>query len=133
MQRAERVAAVDEQRWRLRRGDRRAPQQECAGARVPLRPTSLGTFLLGGKKVPLRRNRTEIPNEGNSMVICPLSQKSEIFDSSPKGGGLKAPLCKGGWQKSLIFDWGIVDTIGLSLQPLRPVCPLGTSPYTGEA
>ena len=20
----------------------------------------------------------------------------------------KAPLCKGGWQKSLIFDWGIV-------------------------
>ena len=20
----------------------------------------------------------------------------------------KAPLCKGGWQKSVIFDWGIV-------------------------
>ena len=21
----------------------------------------------------------------------------------------KAPLCKGGWQKSLIFDWGILN------------------------
>jgi len=46
---------------------------------------------------------------------------------------LKAPLCKGGCQKSLIFDWGIVDSINPLLQPLRPVCPLGTSPYTGEA
>ena len=54
-----------------------------AGARhsAPPRPTSLGTFLFGDKKVPLRRNRTEIPNEETSMAICPLSQKSEIFAS----------------------------------------------------
>ena len=43
---------------------------------------------------------------------------------------LKAPLCKGGWQKSLIFDWGIV----VLPQPLRAQSKiLPTSPYTGEA
>jgi len=42
----------------------------------------------------------------------------------------KAPLCKGGCQKSLIFDWGIVTL----LQPLRSKSKiLTTSPYTGEA
>ena len=41
-----------------------------------------------------------------------------------------APLCKGGCQKSLIFDWGIV----VLLQPLRSKSKiLTTSPYTGEA
>ena len=56
-----------------------------AGARhsAPPHPTSLGTFLLGGKKVPLRRNRTENHMKRNSMAICPLSQKSKIFASSP--------------------------------------------------
>ena len=42
----------------------------------------------------------------------------------------KAPLCKGGCQKSLIFDWGIV----VLSQPLRSKSKiLTTSPYTGEA
>ena len=42
----------------------------------------------------------------------------------------KAPLCKGGCQKSLIFDWGIV----ILRQPLRSKSSiLTTSPYTGEA
>ena len=36
----------------------------------------------------------------------------------------KAPLCKGGWQKSLIFDWGIVG-VG-ALQSLR--LPFGQPP-----
>ena len=38
-------------------------------------------------------------------------------------------MCKGGCQKSLIFDWGIVFC-----QPLRSKSKiLTTSPYTGEA
>ena len=42
----------------------------------------------------------------------------------------KAPLCKGGCQKSLILDWGIVAV----RQPLRSKSKiLTTSPYTGEA
>ena len=43
----------------------------------------------------------------------------------------KAPLCKGGWQKSLISDWGIVlvDT----LQSLRLRFRAATSLYTREA
>ena len=42
----------------------------------------------------------------------------------------KAPLPKGGWQKSLIFDWGIVFFCNPSVQNLLI---LDTSPYTGEA
>ena len=39
-------------------------------------------------------------------------------------------MCKGGCQKSLIFDWGIV----VFRQPLRSKSKiLTTSPYTGEA
>ena len=43
----------------------------------------------------------------------------------------KAPLCKGGWQKSLISDWGIVlvDT----LQSFRHGYRRATSLYTREA
>ena len=43
----------------------------------------------------------------------------------------KAPLCKGGWQKSLISDWGIVfiDT----LQSLRHGLRRATSLCTREA
>ena len=48
-----------------------------------------------------------------------------------------APLCKGGSQKSLISDWGIVPlyirTTKPKQQSLRPVCALGTSLYTREA
>ena len=33
--------------------------------------------------------------------------------------GQKAPLCKGGWQKSLIFDWGIVSNRYRSIPPSR--------------
>ena len=42
----------------------------------------------------------------------------------------KAPLCKGGCQKSLIFDWGIVFFFNPSVQNQKI---LDTSPYTGEA
>ena len=48
-----------------------------------------------------------------------------------------APLCKGGSQKSLISDRGIVPlyirTTKPKQQSLRPVCALGTSLYTREA
>ena len=43
----------------------------------------------------------------------------------------KAPLCKGGWQKSLISDWGIV--LVDILQSLRHGLRRATSLYTREA
>ena len=44
---------------------------------------------------------------------------------------LTAPLCKGGWQKSLISDWGIV--IVDTLQSLRHGLRRATSLCTREA
>ena len=38
------------------------------------------------------------------------------------GDTAKAPLCKGGWQKSAIFDWGIVIFCNPSEQNQR-FCP----------
>ena len=43
----------------------------------------------------------------------------------------KAPLCKGGWQKSLISDWGIVLCRYLTIPPSR--LRRATSLYTREA
>ena len=31
----------------------------------------------------------------------------------------KAPLCKGGWQKSLISDWGIVKSGNMTTPPSK--------------
>ena len=54
----------------------------------------------------------------------------------------KAPLCKGGWQKSLIFDWGIVfvDALqslrhGLRRATPRPLLSASQtfSPLTGKS
>ena len=46
-----------------------------------------------------------------------------------KAGGKKAPLRKGGWQKSLIFDWGIVTHRYITIPPsaLRAATSLCTS------
>ena len=57
------------------------------------------------------------------------NNSSQIVHSSDNAGCLhisfsfsaayKAPLCKGGWQKSLISDWGIVLCRYLTIPPSR--------------
>ena len=46
-----------------------------------------------------------------------ISQRGQI--GNKKRTDKKAPLCKGGWQKSLIFDWGIVLFVNPSGQNQR--------------
>ena len=46
---------------------------------------------------------------------------------------LKAPLCKGGCQKSLIFDWGIVKKYRYCVTIPPPRLRRATSLYTREA
>ena len=73
-------------------------------------------------------------NDNSPQVIDPSDNASSfhfVYLLLQMSQAPKAPLCKGGWQKSLISDWGIV--IVDTLQSLRHGLRRATSLCTREA
>ena len=78
---------------------------------VGSRPWAYCTTSYSNRVPPLPTQKNHIHRPSRWLSFCghsPLFLGRRVKRVSTTANCVKAPLCKGGWQKSLIFDWGIV-------------------------
>ena len=97
-----------------------------------------------GVSFPYAEGTADFFGDDDSAEVVHSSDNAGCFHSISFSFSVayKAPLCKGGWQKSLISDWGIVfvDTLqslrhGLRRATSRPLLSASQtfSPLTGKS